>query len=481
MPNSLNKSLDYYRGRISPYIEPFGRYWQDLPAKLRQVLVKRLVKKIYLLNYLSDKNFVFLISLARKIDKAGRYSGCLDVIEKSLKEKHPAVSVGRNVFQKSKKCKEKLIMNFFYNAVLAGQDERLKFKEQYQLPAPFFFVVSPLMRCNLHCLGCYAGQYQKETDLEYDVLDRIFDEAKTMGIYFITVSGGEPFLRKDLLELFAKHNDMYFQVFTNGTLINRELAQRLANLGNVAPVISIEGFEKETDGRRGQGTFNNVVGAMANLKEAGVIFGFSTMPSCLNWKTVASDEFYKFLVDQGCFFGWMFQYIPIGRQPDVKLMLSPSQRLAVRDKVREARNKYPIFVADFWNDGKYVEGCLAGGKDMHGYFHINTNGDVEPCVFAHFAQDNIKKIYEKGGHLRDVLRSELFCRIRAGQPWNRDHRMPCMIIDNPHCLRNMVGCNAKVYSTETGAESLVKNPQITRHLDNYSSELRKLLAKEDKA
>jgi len=465
---NLEKNLE----NLSYHLYNFSHY-------LRFLFFKRVLKGIFILPYLSDENLLRLIKLAKLLDQTKEYTGALEVVERYFKVNHPSIRLARRLFKKSRKCKEKLVINFFYNAVFAGRAKRIRFAQKNNTSSPFFFVVSPTMRCNLKCIGCYAAQYKKEDDLPYEILDKIFKEAKKAGIYFITISGGEPFLRKDLLKLFKKHNDIYFQVFTNGTLIDEKLAQKIAQLGNIAPVISIEGFELETDERRGKGIFNKVAKAMNNLEKAGVIFGFSAMPTSRNWQTIASDRFYEFLVDLGCSFGWLFQYIPIGREPDLSLMMNPEQRLTIRNKIREVRNKYPIFVCDFWNDGDYVRGCLAGARREFGYFHINTNGDIEPCVFVHFAQDNIKNIYKRGGHLWDAWNSEFFKKIRVGQPWNPDHRMPCMIIDNPQCLRAVVlGCH-QVYPTEREAEKLIKDKKITEHLDNYSSSLKKLLNKKD--
>ncbi len=437
---------------------------------------KTILKILFSLpSFFYNKDLLKLIAWAKKLDRNKRYLSKIEVVERCFKENHPSVQLTKKLLKKSKRCQEKLAINFFYNAVFAGRDRRIKFAQKYNTSSPFFFVISPTMRCNLKCRGCYAGQYKKEDDLPYEVMDRIFKEAKKAGIYFITVSGGEPFIRPDLLKLFKKHNDIYFQVFTNGTLIDEKLAQKIEQLGNIAPVISIEGFESETDFRRGKGVFGKAISAMVNLEKTGTIFGFSTMVTNFNWQIIVNDSFYEFLVKKGCSFGWLFQYIPIGRKPDLSLVLKPERRLAIRDKVREIRNKYPILVCDFWNDGDYVKGCLAGARGDYGYFHINTNGDIEPCVFVHFAQDNIKDIYTRGGHLWDTWNSEFFKEIRAGQPWNLDHRMPCMIIDNPQCLRNLVFNCSLVYPTEKEAKKLVEDEKIVTHLNNYSSNLAQLL------
>jgi MoaA/NifB/PqqE/SkfB family radical SAM enzyme len=452
-----------------------GTSFSDFWGSLKRLFFKLVLKSLVLLVYLADKDLLKAVRWIKKLSITSVFQEQLDTFESLLEKGHPFGQLGRSVFDKSKSCRDKLLNNLLLNAIFVGNAKRAQFSQRNGLPAPWFFVVSPTMRCNLKCVGCYAAQYKRENDLPYETLDKMCRDAKTMGIYMITISGGEPFIRPDLLELLKKHHDVYFQVFTNGTLIDRKLAERLAKLGNAAPVIAIEGFEADTAQRRGKGTYKRVVRAMDNLKDAGVIFGFSTMPTTHNWQIVAGEDYYKFLVERGCSFGWLFQYIPIGREPNLSLMMKPEQRLAIRERVRWVRKTYPLFVSDFWNDGDYVDGCLAGGRNKGGYFHINTNGDVEPCVFAHFAQDNIKDVYSRGGHLWDVLRSEFFTKIRAGQPWNPDHRMCCMIIDNPQCLRRVVLSCEGVYPTEKEAAKLIRDERITGHLDSYSSCLDRLL------
>jgi hypothetical protein len=201
------------------------------------------------------------------------------------------------------------------------------------------------------------------------------------------------------------------------------------------------------------------------------------MPCQDNWKILLEDRFYQFLERKGALFGWFFQYIPIGRKPSPALMLTPRQRVEINKKVHQIRKSMSLLAVDFWTDGPYVNGCLAGGRNKGGYFHINVYGDIEPCVFIHFAQDNIKDIYARGGHLWDGLNSEFFCQIRKGQPWNSEHRMPCMIIDNPECLRKVIK-ETKAYPTHPQAENIICSPPIISHLNRYSGQLAKILSKE---
>ncbi len=379
---------------------------------------------------------------------------CSDEAELWLRR---AINVGRKVFPRlNDNCRRKVMDNFVSNAMILGTMRRAAVERQQGLHVPFFFVVSPTMACNLRCYGCYAGMYHQDHGLDRDTLDRIFTEAKELGIYFLTISGGEPFIRKDLLDLFEKHNDMFFQTYTNGTLID---PARLAELGNVFPAISVEGYEEETDARRGKGTYARIMEVMDGLREEGVAFGFSCTATRQNVELVSSDEFVEFYREKGCILGWYFTYIPIGRKPDVSLMPTPQQRNHLRRRVREIRVSHDIMVGDFWNDGLLVGGCIAGGRY---YFHINSNGDVEPCVFVHFAVDNIRR-----KSLGQVLGSDFFEAIQSKQPYDRNLLRPCMIIDCPHILRQVVA-EAGAHPTHDGAETIIT--KLKDFLDRYASE-----------
>ncbi|GAH67635.1 unnamed protein product, partial [marine sediment metagenome] len=173
------------------------------------------------------------------------------------------------------------------------------------------------------------------------------------------------------------------------------------------------GFEKETDRRRGKGAWARIMKSMDVLNDNGVLFGFSVTATRDNNELVVSDEFVDLLIEKGAFVGWYFNYIPIGKEPDMELMPTPEQRDYRRKRILEIRKSKKLIAADFWNDGPLVNGCMAGGKN---YLHINANGDVEPCVFVHFAADNIK-----GKSLTDILTSDFFMAFRKRQPYTENH------------------------------------------------------------
>ena len=161
-------------------------------------------------------------------------------------------------------------------------------------------VISPTMRCNLNCYGCYAGSYDKGNDLPIEVMDRVLNEGKELGMFFAVISGGEPFIRDDVVKLFERHKDVAFQVYTHGGLLDEKMIGRIIKAGNILPAISLEGFEEDTDKRRGKGHYKKIMNAMRLLKENGVLFGFSSTQTRENADIIASDAFVDHMVDMGC-------------------------------------------------------------------------------------------------------------------------------------------------------------------------------------
>ena len=237
---------------------------------------------------------------------------------------------------------------------------------------------------------------------------------------------------------------------------------RLISSGEIfSAYISIEGFEDANDGRRGNGHFQKAMEAMDLLKANKIPFGVSICYTSKNYKVVTSDEFLDMIIDKGCIFAWYFHYMPVGNNASAELLLNPEQRAYMKDRVREIRGLEggkEIFAIDFQNDGKFTQGCIAGGKI---YCHINAAGDVEPCVFIHYSRANIHDM-----SFIDCLKQPLFKAYRKGQPFNNNHLRPCPMLENPDILPKLV--------KETGAKSTdLESPDDVNHLcskcTNYAS------------
>jgi MoaA/NifB/PqqE/SkfB family radical SAM enzyme len=387
----------------------------------------------------------------------------MEKMSRMAREGHPFIGVFKRAFESlHPNVREKLIANLLVNFIVLGRGIRDRQEKARKIHLPNFLVISPTMRCNLHCRGCYAAEYGKNEELSYQELDRILNEAKDLGMFFFTFTGGECFVREDLLDLWEKHGDCFFQVYTNGTLLDDRVVQRLLRMGNVALMVSIEGDEAATDRRRGPGMHKRVMEVFDRLREAGLLFGFSATCTSENSGELTSDRFLDQMLEKGCLVGWFFQYIPTGLSPDPSLMASPRQRVQLHERVEQWRREKPIFLGDFWNDGPYVDGCMAGGER---FFHIISNGDVEPCVFAHFAVDNIH-----GKSLTEVIESPFFKAIRDAQPYDDDNLLrPCMIIDHPHVLREIVA-SQHARPTHPGAETILG--EMSGQIDRYSVEVK---------
>jgi MoaA/NifB/PqqE/SkfB family radical SAM enzyme len=230
----------------------------------------------------------------------------------------------------------------------------------------------------------------------------------------------------------------------------------------VMPSFSLEGYRAETDERRGAGHYDKVMHAMDLLREAGLSFCSSFTQTSHNTEIITDPSFIDMLIEKGCFAMWLFSYVPVGRNPEMALMPTPEQRDFMRRTTVEYRASKPMLFIDFWNDGPIISGCIAGGRK---YFHVNANGDVEPCVFCHFAVDNIRRT-----SLKEALRSPLFMRIREKQGSHENLLRPCMLIDHPEVGRELF-CSEGAYVTHEGAADIFTglSPALDAYAESYGA------------
>ena len=341
-------------------------------------------------------------------------------------------------------------LNLGFQAAFYGTKTIRKMREVHDCNIPWLILMDPTSACNLHCTGCWAAEYGNKLNLSFDELDSIVTQGKELGIYFYMMTGGEPLVRKaDIIKLCEKHNDCAFHIFTNGTLIDEELCKEVQRLGNLSFALSVEGYAETNDDRRGQGVFEKVMHAMDLMKEHGLLFGTSICYTSKNYKVVTSDEFLQMLVDKGAILSWFFHYMPVGKDASTDLLLTPEQREYMVERVRFVRSrKCPIklFTLDFQNDAEFVGGCIAGGKN---YLHINPNGDVEPCVFIHYSNINIKE-----HSLLECLQQPLFMQYHDNMPFNDNQLRPCPMLENPEMIKKMVEASG-AHSTDMQAEEPV--------------------------
>ena len=341
-------------------------------------------------------------------------------------------------------------VNLFINASLVGWDKQDHYRGKYNCNVPWAILLDPTSACNLHCTGCWAAEYGNQLNLTYEEIDDIIRQGKELGVYVYIYTGGEPLVRKkDLIRLCEKHQDCIFLCFTNATLIDEDFADEMLRVKNFVPAISLEGDEASTDGRRGKGTYQKVIKAMELLHRKKLLYGISSCYTSANYEAITSEEYYDSLIQMGAYFIWYFHYMPVGNDAALELLPTPEQREAVLHRIRHLRATKPLFAMDFQNDAEYVGGCIAGGKR---YLHINANGDVDPCVFIHYSNANIRECT-----LLEALQSPIFMAYHDNMPFNDNMLRPCPMLENPACLRKMVAdCNA--HSTDP------MSPETAEHL-----------------
>jgi MoaA/NifB/PqqE/SkfB family radical SAM enzyme len=395
------------------------------------------------------------------------------------------------IYQDSDKaCREALSKAFVHGFILQGIHARREKRE----PMPGFVTISPTNACNLNCTGCYAGEQRRKDTIEYDVLDWVTGQMnREFKARFIVISGGEPFMYKsqgkNLFDYLESNKQNYYLIYTNGTLIDKNAAEKLAETGNATPAISVEGFEAETDGRRGPGTYQKVLAAMRNLREAGVPFGVSFTATSKNAHLFIDGRLSDYFInEQKAKYVWVFQYMPIGRNPSVELLPTPEQRLGMLQKTNELIEK-GIFTADFWNSGIASDGCMEAAR-KGGYFYILWTGEITPCVFDPFKdrdekRNNVYALKENNLNLRDALNTPYF---KAARKWQDSYwrlqpaekcgnlLMPCKVRDHSQTCYDIIKETQAVPISENagGSDNYLRLIEEGK-MPAYNCDCRKLL------
>ncbi len=340
-----------------------------------------------------------------------------------------------------KRIIKNMILSMGIEAALYGTKTVRENREKYDCNIPWLILFDPTSACNMKCKGCWAAEYGYKQNLTYEEMKSIVSQGKALGTHFYMMTGGEPLIRKDdIIRLCEENPDCAFMAFTNGTLVDQKLCDDMLRVGNFALALSVEGTEESNDLRRGGGAYSKTLAAMDLLHKNKCLFGISVCYTRQNDAYVTSDEFLDLMVEKGAKYGLYFNYMPVGHDADKDFIPTPQQRKYMYEWIRRVRNSKTgkrMFIFDFQDDGEYVGGCIAGGRR---YFHINSAGDMEPCVFIHYSDSNIRT-----HTILEALRRPLFMAYNKGQPFNDNHLRPCPMLENPQILRKMV--------KETGAKS----------------------------
>ncbi len=404
--------------------------WEKIKSFFKIFFVRRVLRYM---DRDPEESIPAILKWIERFDKAGSVRRQVQTFRGAIEDKQSNWSrLTRSLWSDiDKGVRRRVFENLVINSTLIGSPKQDKTRAANNCNIPWTVLMDPTSSCNLNCIGCWAAEYKNGLQLSYEQMNDIILQGKEMGIYTFLFSGGEPLVRKkDILRLCEKNSDCLFLAFTNGTLIDEAFAEEMLRVKNFIPAISIEGFEKDTDSRRGAGVYGTVTDAMKILKRHKLLFGISCCYTRENTETVGSEEYFDEMVSLGAKFAWFFTYMPIGAGAPTELMVTAEQREFMYRQIRSFRNTKPIFTLDFWNDGEYIGGCVAGGRY---YVHINANGDIEPCAFIHYSDSNIRD-----KTLLEALKSPLFMEYYKNQPFNDNHLRPCPLLDNPQRLVEMV-------------------------------------------
>lgn len=400
-------------------------------------------------------NLLKLISIVEKLS-GGSFP------EKNFKAMKNAISKGDGVYYDyamsflrdlDRGLLKKMALALGLGAGVNGTKAVRQNRDVYKCNIPFLILMDPTSACNCRCKGCWAAEYGHNVSLSYDEMASIVRQGKALGTHLYMFTGGEPLIKKkEILRLCEENPDCAFLAYTNATLIDDDFCKEVLRVGNLAFAISVEGTEESTDARRGSGSYQKAISAMKLLKKYGCLFGMSVCYTSENVSFVTSDDFLDTMISLGVKFGLYFSFMPVGHDAPVELIPTPEQREHMYKWLRKTRNGEsgkPLFVMDFQDDGEYVGGCIAGGRN---YFHINSAGDIEPCVFIHFSDSNIRT-----HTILEALRNPLFMSYYHNQPFNDNHLRPCPMLENPDYLRKMI--------KQTGAKSTdLENQEGVEHL-----------------
>jgi len=346
----------------------------------------------------------------------------------------------RLFFETDKRLLWKLAWNMGLKGMLSVQKHKARLRRGQVFP-PFLYV-SVINSCNLRCQGCWVDVAHKQEIIQPEAFHKLVAEARVMGNVFFGIVGGEPFMHPKLFELLEPHPDCYFQIFTNGQFITDEKARRLRKLGNVTPLISVEGNEIVSDQRRGRGgVLGKTMQGIRNCLNNKVFTGVCTSLCQTNIDDLLTEQWIDRLIDMGVMYTWFHVYRPMGPDACPDLSLTPEQQLRARQFVVEMRAKKPIIIIDAYFDGEGQALCTAATGLTH---HINPWGDIEPCPIVQFAKESIK--HERDDrHLRDKFLQSRF--LQDFRDLARQTTRGCIVLERPDLLKALAAKHGAKDST----------------------------------
>lgn len=386
-----------------------------------------------------EQNFLKLVDWLEKLDKNGYVASQLPMIRKYASDPENnwyklALSLWNDVDDEVRKT---LFTNFMLNGNVLDNKRLVENRRQYRCNIPWTIVID--------MTGDGSGAPE---GLSFDEVDSVIEQGKELGIYIYCFTGMVTTARRDdMIALCNKNSECVFMFQTDGLLLDEEIAEDLLRVKNCIPLLWVDGLEKETDALRGPGTFARISETMEMLKRRKVLFGAACRYTARNCETMGSERFYDTLIYLGAKFASFSACMPTGAPEDAELLTTAAQREKFHRSLKEFRRTKPLLTTDHWNDGEFMGGCLAGGR---GYCYLNAQGDMEPCLYIHYADSNIR---EKS--LLEILQSPLFMAFHREQPFNRNLLRPCPLLDSPERIVSIIDATqARATRTTCGIRDL---------------------------
>lgn len=334
-----------------------------------------------------------------------------------------------SLFEENSERGPEWVQDILVNQVEAASKREILDEEGVHVPA--FMIISVTRKCNLDCKGCYAKElhFKGEFEMDDELLRSVLTQAYDLGISIVLTAGGEPLLRPGLMDILKENPKLIFPLFTNGLLLTEEKVEEIKEARNIVPVLSMEGFEEDTDLRRGSGVFKRLQKVLPVLSRLDIFWGISITVTSENFDIVTSQEFVNELLESGCRLFFYVEYIPVEEGTE-HCAPTIEQRNELVGLMEEFWEKHPGVFITFPGDEEAFGGCLSSGR---GFVHVNPSGDLEPCPFAPYSDTNLRDT-----PLKEALRSKLLQEIRENHDKLEETRGGCALWENRDWVRGLL-------------------------------------------
>lgn len=370
------------------------------------------------------------------------------------------IATTKTAMRVPRECSPRILWKFMYNFGWRNLKNIKQFEKRQARGEDFFpafIMISVTESCNLACSGCWVSTTGKKS-LSGEQIDGIIRESKKKGSYFFGILGGEPLLHKGLLDIMEKHADCYFQLFTNGTLITDELAMRFKKMGNITPLISIEGLEQESDERRGRNeVFAKTLAGVRACRKAKLIIGAAASICKSNFNELVNREHLERLAAEGIHYFWYYIYRPVGPNPNIANALDEDEILALRRFLVEQRKNAPLMLIDTYWDDQGNALCPAATGMSH---HIAPSGALEFCPPIQMAKDFVN---DDASNLGELFEQSVF--LSRFRQMTAENSRGCIILEDPEKLRQFLVSQQATDSTsrQTVAQEYSRMRPVAGH------------------